>query len=976
MYDFKRIEEESKEYWKKINLLKLLNKKNKKGKSYFLLDGPPYANDVPHVGHIRNTVYKDLNVRLAFQRGFNVLFQPGFDTHGLPVENKVEKKLNIKHKKEISEMGIKKFTDLCKASAADNKDLWLEVYDKLGSWYSWKEPYLTYDNNYLESAWWTFKEIWNKGLVYEGKKPVFWCPHCETALAGYEVTDSYANLKDPYVIVKFKLKNAKNDYLLVFTTTPWTLISNVAIAANAKEDYVKVETGEGNLILAKERLSVLEEAGIGYKKIEEFKGKKLENLRYESLIDVPVQKELEKNPNVHKIIMSIPILKERVSAKLRTKKGTIGEDVFEDFVTITEGTGLVHTAPGHGKTDNEVGKYYNLPDPSPLDDACRFTDDAGQFKGMFVKDADNDILDLIERSNKLFFKSKVEHKYPLCWRCKSPLIFRMSNQWFIKIDSIKEDMIKDNKKVKWYPDFARERFENWVLNAEDWNISRQRYWGTPIPLWKCSCGEIKVIGSLEELEKNAVGKIPKNFDLHTASEISLKCKCKKEMKRISDIFDVWFDSGVAPWAPLHYPFENKKLFEEHFPVSRINESQDQIRGWFYHLMFCGVATFNKAPFIEVSMPGWVVDNKGEKMSKSIGNVVYAKEAIENIGADNIRFYYMLDIAPYELQMFNIEVIKKEVWKVFNILLNVNNYLLTQSDKVGKLRNLEIEDKWIISKLNSLIKVYNKNIECFEYQNVGRGLSDFIVNNVSREYIQFVRERVDNNDERVFNVLFEILSKYVVLIAPIAPHIAEHIYQKLNEKFKLEEKSVHLIELPRENKEKIDNELEIAMEGAKFAIQEILAQREKAQLGIRWPLASVEINTHTVKELKLLEDVIKRKTNIKKLNIKKGDLKKEKNKLEYDLSIKLDTKLSKELEEEGFAREIMRSIQDLRKKAKLERKEEIELFISSNYDLSKFTKEIKEKVGARTIEFKHKKAQHTSIEKIKGKEFLISFNLIR
>ena len=965
MYDFKKIEEESREFWKKINLLKLLEEKNKKGKNYFLLDGPPYANDVPHVGHIRNTVYKDLNIRVAFQRGFNVLFQPGFDTHGLPIENKVEKKLNIKHKQEISEMGIKKFTDICKASAADNKDLWLEIYDKLGSWYSWKIPYLTYDNNYLESAWWTFKEIWDKGLVYEGKRPVFWCPHCETSLAGYEVTDSYANLKDPYVIVKFKVKNAKNDFLLVFTTTPWTLISNVAIAANSKEDYVKVETSQGNIILAKKRLGVLEEAEVGYKVIQEFKGKKLDGLEYESLIDVPVQKELEKNPKAHKIIMSIPILKERVSAKLRTKKGVTGEDVFEDFATVTEGTGLVHTAPGHGKTDHEIGKHYGLPEPSPLDDACKYTDEAGQFKGMFVKDADNDILDLLEKTNKLFFKSKIEHKYPLCWRCKSPLIFRMSNQWFIKINTIKDKMIEDNKKVKWYPDFAKERFDNWVLNADDWNISRQRYWGTPIPIWKCSCGEIKVIGSLEELKKNAVNKISKNFDLHEASEIILRCKCKKEMKRINDIFDVWFDAGVAPWAPLHYPFENKKLFEDHFPVSRINESQDQIRGWFYYLMFCGVATFNKTPFIEVSMPGWVVDSKGEKMSKSIGNVVYAKDALESVGADNLRFYYMLDIAPYELQMFNVEVIKKEVWKVFNILLNVNNYLLSQNNNFGKLKDLEIEDKWILSKLNSLIKGYNEDLNNFEYHYVGRSLSDFIVNNVSREYIQIVRERVDKNDERVFSVLFEVLSKYIVLMSPISPHIAEHLYQKLKGKFNFEEKSVHLINLPKAEEDKIDEDLEESMEEAKKVMQEILAQREKAQLGIRWPLQSVEVKVDKVKNIKSLDEVIRRKTNVKKLDIKKGEF-----------SVNLNTKLTAELEQEGYAREIMRSIQDLRKKAKLEKKDKVKLFIDSKFDLSKFKDEIMEKVGAESLEFKDYKGQHSSKEKIKNKEFLISFNLLR
>src|SRR3989338_6010751 len=404
----------------------------------------------------------------------------------------------------------------------------------------------------------------------------------------------------------------------------------------------------------------------------------------------------------------------------------------------------------------------------------KYTDEAGQFSGLFVKAADKDILEHLEKTGLLLFSSTVNHKYPLCWRCKTPLIFRLSDQWFIKIDSVKVKMLEGNKNVNWYPEFARERFDNWVLNAEDWNISRQRYWGIPIPVWKCECGELKVIGSVKELEKYSSKKLPKNFDLHTASEILLKCHhCKKDMKRIKDIFDVWFDSGVAPWASLGYPVNNKKLFEEHYPVSRINESQDQIRGWFYSLMFCGVATHDKPPYKEVSMPGWVVDSKGEKMSKSVGNVVFAKDAIEEVGADNLRFYYMWDIAPYELQMFNVEVIRKEVWKVFNILLNVNNYLLMQTDKVGKLKDLEIEDKWILSKLNSLIKGYHENLNNFEYHHVGRGLSDFLVNNVSREYIQIVRERVDKNDQRVFNVLFEVLSKYIILMSPISTHISEH-----------------------------------------------------------------------------------------------------------------------------------------------------------------------------------------------------------
>src|SRR3989344_914531 len=964
MYDFKKIEEEAREYWKKINLLNKLIKRNKNNEKYFLLDGPPYANDIPHVGHVRNTVYKDFNIRLAFLKGYQVLFQPGFDTHGLPIENKVEKKLNLKSKKDIEKLGIKKFTELCKASATDNKDLWMDVYDKLGSWYSWKEPYLTYNNSYLESAWWTFKQIWDKGYVYEGKKPVFWCPSCETALAGYEVTDSYAMKKDPYILIKFKVKNTKNDFLLVFTTTPWTLISNVAIAAKADENYTKVETSQGNLILAKERLEVLTEAGIGYKILEEFKGKKLDGIEYEHIIDVPEQKELEKNPRAHKVYMSVPILKERVSAKMRTKKETKGEDVFEDFVTVKEGTGLVHTAPGHGKTDNEVGKHYGLPEPSPLDDSCKYTDAAGQFSGMFVKDADKDILEVLEKTGKLLFSSTVSHKYPLCWRCKSPLIFRLSNQWFIKIDPVKQKMLDGNKKVDWYPEFARERFEAWVLNADDWNVSRQRYWGIPMPIWKCICGEIKVIGSLKELEKNSTKKLSSNFDLHIASEVKLKCdKCKEEMKRINDIFDVWFDSGVAPWASLGYPFEGKKLFEEHYPVSRINESQDQIRGWFYSLMFCGVAAHDKIPYKEVSMPGWVVDDKGEKMSKSVGNVVYAKDAIEEVGADNLRFYYMWDIAPYSLQLFNKDAIKKEVWKVFNVLVNLNTYLTNLTDKIKKVSIKEIEDKWLLSKLNTLIKEYSENLDKFEYHTATRKLSEFILNNLSREYIHMIRERADNKDEAVAYVIFESLSKVLSLLAPITPHLSENEYQKLKEKYALKDESVHLLGWPKEDKKSINSELEQNFEIIKDIITKILSEREKIKLGVRWPLSSVEVNcdSKTEKAVKTLSKIIEVQTNIRRLKTKEAK----------ELSIILDSKLTPELEREGYAREIARKIQALRKNAGLNKSDEINLSINSEYSLAELESYIKNKVGAAKLIFEKSEYKNKFKEKIKDNTFEIA-----
>jgi len=677
-YDFKIIEKDIRDFWRKINLLEKIQTQNKDKKSYFLLDGPPYANNVPHIGHIRNTVYKDLYIRHASGQGKSILFQPGFDTHGLPIENMVEKKLNLKSKKDIEVLGIKKFCDTCKANATHYKDVWLNVYDMMGSWYSWKTPYLTYDNNYLESVWWSFKKMWDKDMVYEGKKPVFWCPKCETALAGYEATDKYTNVEDPLIIVKFKVKKAENDYLLVFTTTPWTLPANVVVAAKGDEDYVKAKTNEGNLIIAKNLVKLFDELKLKYEIIEEFKGKKLDGLEYESVLDVPSQKELQNNKKALRVIMSIPILKERITSKVMMKKGLDKSgDIFEHFVSVEEGTGLVHCAPGHGKTDSLVGKHYDLPAISPLDDQCKFTKEVGKYAGIFVKEADKLILEDMQKDGKLLYSAKLTHSYPLCWRCSSPLIFRLSNQWFLKVDKIKEQMLEANEKVNWQPEYARERFTEWVANADDWNFSRQRFWGIPIPVWKSKQGEYKVIGSKEELEEATKKKLPEDFDLHTIKDITFKSNKGNEMKPVGDIFDVWFDSGSAPFAAFHYPFENKELFEKNYPVSRINESQDQIRGWFYSLMFCGISALDKSPYEIVSMPGWVVDKNGEKMSKSLGNFISAEDAITNLGADNVRFYYCWDVAPETLAKFNEEAVKTEVGRVHSMLWNLQKFLITQ-----------------------------------------------------------------------------------------------------------------------------------------------------------------------------------------------------------------------------------------------------------------------------------------------------------
>ncbi|HLD04116.1 MAG TPA: isoleucine--tRNA ligase [Candidatus Nanoarchaeia archaeon] len=1029
-YDL-QTERKMREHWKKIDLLKLLEKKNMEGEAYFLLDGPPYPNNVPHVGHIRNTVYKDLYIRLAFQQGKKVLFQPGFDTHGLPIENVVEKKIGVKSKQDIEKYGIAKFVQLCKENATLFKDIWLEVYDLLGSWYSWKEPYLTYHNSYLESAWWGFQQIWNKGWVYEGKRPVTWCPHCQTALAGYEVTDSYKNVSDPSVYVKFKLKG-QDAYLLVFTTTPWTLPSNVAVCVHSDKEYVKVDTNKGNLILAKKRLEFLDRIEVKYKILEEFPGRKMDGWEYEPLLNVPVQQELQKNSKALRVYMSIPMLKERVASKIKEKKGLTKKDVYEDFVTVDDGTGLVHTAPGHGRTDFIVGQHYGLPAPSPLNDECKFTDDAGVYQGEFVKDADHAIAEHLHKSGQLLHYEKIEHSYPLCWRCKTPLIFRLSNQWFIKVDPVKEKMLACNEETQWQPEFAKERLRTWASNADDWNFSRQRYWGIPIPLWRCTCGEMKVVGNLEELQENATKPVPKDFDLHTASMVELKCLCGKNMKRIPDIFDVWYDAGSAPHASLGYPKHNQDVFEEYCPVSRINESQDQIRGWFYHLMFCSVAVFDKTPFQAVSMPGWVVDEKGEKFSKS-SNMLEAKKVLEQFGADALRFYYCWDIAPYELQKFSLKVLQSDVTKYFNILWNLHTYLLNQKlEEPVKIK--EAEDWWILSRLNSTIQTVLNAYESFELHQAGRALYGFVIDDLSRTYVQLTRDR---EDVAPAHVLHECLQKMVVLTAAINPHISEQIYQNLSGLHGKAKESVHLEPLPKIGK--TDEKLEQNMGFANELITATLSARDKAKLGVRWPLSELILDTEQKEYEQAAQElsaVILRQTNIKKITHKKMkpalDFKpnynalgktfgKEtanivevinKNKeiileqLQNKKPLKLekwefqenqfdtirtapegyqmagfkggyayiDLKLTPELESEGYTRELVRRIQQLRKEQKLTKQDLIKLTIATLHPeiLEKHQSEIQHKVGAKTITIKNVFEDKAGFkeETIRGKAFQV------
>ena len=961
MLDWRKIEADVQQFWKAKKVVESVTDFNKnyakRGKKFYLLDGPPYVNGIPHVGHVKTMVFKDIWAKFMFMRGFASWFQPGFDCGGLPIENKVEEKLKIKSKKDIEKIGVDKFIEECKKFAEGNESVWMNFYKKIGVWKGWLEPYMTHKNYYLEAGWWTVKQLYEKGMLVEGYKPGFWCPHCETVLSGYEVTDSYKDIEDPSIYVKFPVLGKKNEYLLVWTTTPWTLPANVAIVAHPDEIYVKIKVEKETWILAKKLVEeVMNKVGKKYKIIEEIKGSELEGIKYKPVIEAKVQKKLENNDKAHRVILSVPILKTKIVSKTYLKKKVEEGGTFGHMVSMDTGTGLVHTAPGHGEVDNKLGRYYNLPEPSPVDEHGCFTEDVEKWKGMFVKDADKEIIKYLKDKGFLVKAEKIVHAYPLCWRCKSPLLYRMSKQWFLKIDIIKSKMLKENKKVNWLPEFARQRFENLLTDSPDWAITRQRYWGIPIPIWECKCGNRKVIGSIKELKENAVSDIDDNIDLHKheVDKIKLKCpECGDEMNRIPDIMDVWFDSGISPWASLGYPFRNKELFEILWPVDLVDESQDQIRGWFYALMFLSTAVFNKKPYETVCLNGWTLDEKGEKMSKSLGNVIFAEDAYKELGADLLRFYFCVDLAPWDLEKFSIKK-AKEYNKFFTILLNIYNFINTYGKENEKIKTIEkIEDRWILSKLNRLIKNTTENIKNFNLHYAGRDLIKFVIEDFSRTYIKLIRNRMDEN---TCAIVRHILERVLKLMAPIAPFITEYVYQAMNKK-----KSIHLEQWPEEDKNLIDQKIENKVDGVLDIITAMNAQRREVGIKLRWPLQKVSIE---YENLEGTEEIIKSLGNVKEVIFEK--VKKPSKTITIKnkkANIFLDTKITDDLKKECLYREVQRLVQLMRKRNKLVVSNKINLYLSEELKpvIKKFEQTLKENVQAKNIIYTNIKEKNLKFE---------------
>ena len=896
MYDFKDIEQKARKVLKKQEKeVKKAIQDNVKKKLFSFLEGPPTANAPPGLHHLEMRVFKDIICKYWFMKGFSVPRKGGWDCHGLPVEVQVEKKLKLKSKKDVKKYGTDKFISECKSDVFCNIKDWNESTEDLGYWIDLENPYKTLDNDYVESVWWSLSELYKKGLLYEGYKVVPFCPRCGTPLSSHEVAQGYKDIKEDSIYIAFKLKDEKNEYVLAWTTTPWTLPGNVALAVGKKLDYVKIKLADGDsLILGKEKLNLIKG---DYKIIEEFKGKDLVGLEYEPLYDI---KESQ-NKNSHKIILG-------------------------DFVTTDDGTGIVHTAVMYGEDDYVVGKAAGLPEVHTVGQDGKFLEITPKFiRGKFVKDAEKDIIEDLKKRHLLFKVEKFEHSYPFCWRCDSPLIYYGITSWFVNATKIKDKLIKENKKINWYPNHIKEgRFGKWLENLKDWSLSRFKFWGTPLPIWKCECGQEKIIGSLAELKKNSTKKFEK-YDLHKpwVDKIKLKCPCGKEMERVKDVIDCWYDSGAASFAQFHYPFENKKEFEKRFPYDFIAEAVDQTRGWFYTLHVLGVALFGKPTYKNVICAGHIVDEKGEKMSKSKGNIIKPKEIIDQAGVDAVRLQFCTtDIG--NSKRFSYNLMKESVIPFLTILSNCKNYYNQLETKKNKI---QIEDKWILSKLNSLIKKVSENLEKYSLDKALQDILEFIVKDFSRGYIRLTRDRKDTKE-----VVGEILEKISLLLAPFAPFISEYIYNNFSKE------SVHLSKWPKTKGKQINKKLETEFEQMLEIIENGLAERDKKQIGLRWPLTKVTIYYPKLLNKKL-EGIIKLQLNVKNLLWKKSSKK--------DWKVELDTNLTPELESEGYAREISRKVQAFRKELGLNKQDKINLILSSNDRLNNIFKSKKEIIKERT-----------------------------
>ena len=822
----------------------ILNKtiENRKGcENFVFYDGPATANGMPGVHHMLAKLLKDTFCKYKTMQGYRVVRKVGWDTHGLPVELGVEKKLGFSNKNDIEKYGIKEFNEKCRESVWENEAAFRDLTEEMGQFIDLKHPYVTYDNNYIETEWWILKKFFDEGLIYEGYKILPYCPRCGTGLASHEVAQGYKDVQVNTVTVPFKLKN-EDAYFLVWTTTPWTLLANVAICVNPNEEYIKVNSKGYKFIVAKKLADKV--LGEGYEVLETYKGTDLEYTEYEQLLPFI---------NVNKKAFFV---------------------VCDTYVTMEDGTGLVHIAPAFGQDDYEVGRKYDLPVINPVAEDGTYKEGPWASRFVMDKDLEIDIIKYLKDNDKLFKKEKLNHNYPHCWRCQTPLLYYSKPSLYIETTKFKDKVIENNKKINWYPSYVGEkRFGNWLENMNDWAISRNRYWGCPIPLWKCSCGHMEMIGSREELINKSIEKIDESIELHRpyVDDIHIKCpNCGKIMNRIPEVMDCWFDSGSMPFAQYHYPFENKELWEEQFPADFISEGIDQTRGWFYVLLIISTFVTGKSPFKNVLVNDLLLDKYGQKMHKSRGNAINTFEIINEYGADTIR-WYMPYVSPVWTPIkFDVEGLKEVYSKFFNTLKNTYNFfaLYANTDELDPrefnvpYENREEIDKWILSKYNKLIKYCTDAYNSYDLTKVVRSVTDFVSEDLSNWYIRRNRRRfwaseLDDNKKAVYNTTYEVLEGLCKLIAPIVPFVSEEIYTNLTN-----EQSVHLQDFPVYDEAKINEAIEEKMDLVRELISLGRNAREEAKIKVRQPISEIILDGKNKAVINDLVDLIKEELNVK------------------------------------------------------------------------------------------------------------------
>ena len=852
-------EKEVEKFWKDNKIFEKSMDSRKEGETYTFYDGPPTANGKPHIGHVLTRVIKDMIPRYRTMKGYMVPRKAGWDTHGLPVELEVEKKLGLDGKEQIEEYGMEPFIQQCKESVWKYKGMWEDFSSTVGFWADMEHPYVTYDNNFIESEWWALKEIWDKGLLYKGFKIVPYCPRCGTPLSAQEVSQGYKTVKERSAIVRFKVVG-EDAYFLAWTTTPWTLPSNVALCVNPDEIYCKVKAADGYTYYMAEALldkvlgKLAKDDEPAYEILEKYKGTDLERREYEPLFACAGEAAAKQHKKAHFV-------------------------TCDSYVTMSDGTGIVHIAPAFGEDDSRVGREYDLPFVQFVDGQGNMTKET-PYAGVFVKKADPMVLTDLDKEGKLFDAPKFEHDYPHCWRCDTPLIYYARESWFIKMTAVKDDLIRNNNTINWIPEsIGKGRFGDWLENVQDWGISRNRYWGTPLNIWQCECGHMESVGSRQDLYEKSGDERAKTIELHRPyiDDITMKCPdCGKTMHRVPEVIDCWFDSGAMPFAQHHYPFENKDLFEQQFPADFISEAVDQTRGWFYSLLAESTLLFNKAPYKNVIVLGHVQDENGQKMSKSKGNAVDPFDALNKYGADAIRWYFYINSAPWLPNRFHGKAVVEGQRKFMSTLWNTYAFfvLYANIDNFDATKytldydKLPVMDKWLLSKLNTMVKTVDADLDSYKIPEAARALQEF-VDDMSNWYVRRSRERfwakgMEQDKINAYMTLYTALVTVAKAAAPMIPFMTEDIYQNLVRSIDADApESIHLCDYPEVNEAWIDKDLEANMEELLEIVVLGRACRNTANIKNRQPIGTMYVKAEKAMD-KFYTDIIADELNVKEV----------------------------------------------------------------------------------------------------------------